>query len=58
MQIYQALSARDARFRGEPVTIPEGPNKGGLVVYLTDPDDNNLELIELPSRNYHQHRIS
>ncbi len=31
---------------GEPVPIDRGPNKGGRVVYLRDPDDVTVEFIE------------
>jgi catechol 2,3-dioxygenase-like lactoylglutathione lyase family enzyme len=47
--MYRDLKSKGVHFRGEPVTIPAGPNKGGFVVYLTDPDGNNLEFIEHPS---------
>jgi len=50
MEMFHDLSSKGVRFRGEPVNIPAGPNKGGLVVYLVDPDDNNLEFIEYPSK--------
>ena len=50
MEMYRDLSSKGVHFRGQPVSIPAGPNKGGLVVYLTDPDDNNLEFVEHPSR--------
>jgi len=33
---------------GEPVAIDKGPNKGGRVVYLRDPDDVTIEYIEKP----------
>ncbi|MBI4251593.1 MAG: glyoxalase, partial [Candidatus Tectomicrobia bacterium] len=33
-----------------PVDINDGPNKGGLVVYMEDPDGNTLELIQPPRR--------
>ena len=50
MEMYRDLTSKGVRFRGEPTTVPAGPNKGGLIVYLLDPDDNNLELIEPPSK--------
>ena len=31
---------------GDPVPIDRGPNKGGRVVYLRDPDDVTVEFIE------------
>jgi catechol 2,3-dioxygenase-like lactoylglutathione lyase family enzyme len=33
---------------GDPVAIDKGPNKGGRVVYLRDPDDVTIEYIEKP----------
>jgi catechol 2,3-dioxygenase-like lactoylglutathione lyase family enzyme len=33
---------------GDPVAIDQGPNKGGRVVYLRDPDDVTIEFIEKP----------
>ena len=43
---YEDLRSRDVRFRSEPVTITAGPNKGGLVVYMYDPDGYVLELFQ------------
>ena len=43
---YEELRSRDVRFRSEPVTITAGPNKGGLVVYMYDPDGYVLELFQ------------
>ena len=34
------------RFVSEPVPVTQGPNTGGFVVYIEDPDGNTLELIE------------
>jgi len=33
---------------GDPVAIDKGPNKGGRVVYLRDPDDVTIEYIQKP----------
>jgi catechol 2,3-dioxygenase-like lactoylglutathione lyase family enzyme len=49
MEMCRDLGSKGVRFRGEPATVNAGPNKGGLVVYLLDPDDNNLEFIQPPS---------
>ena len=49
-RMYAELSAKGVRFVSPPCTIPAGPNKGGKAVYLEDPDNNTLELIELPKR--------
>ena len=42
------LRAKGVRFKSEPVTITAGPNVGGLVVYLYDPDGYTLELFQAP----------
>ena len=46
---YDDLSAQGVRFKSEPVTITAGPNEGGLVVYLYDPDGYTLEMFQPPS---------
>jgi lactoylglutathione lyase len=45
---YQRMSALGVRFRSEPVAIEAGINKGGYSVYLLDPDDITLEIIQPP----------
>ena len=47
--MYEALAPRGVKFVSPPVPVTQGPNKGGFVVYLEDPDGNTLELIERPS---------
>ncbi len=46
--MYEALAPRGVRFVSEPVPVTQGPNTGGFVVYIEDPDGNTLELIERP----------
>ena len=46
--MYKALAPKGVRFVSPPVPVTQGPNKGGFVVYLEDPDGNTLELIERP----------
>jgi catechol 2,3-dioxygenase-like lactoylglutathione lyase family enzyme len=46
-EMYRDLKVRGMRFQGEPVEIPAGPNKGNWMVYLLDPDDFTLELIQI-----------
>ncbi len=46
--MYDALAPRGVRFVSEPVPVTQGPNTGGFVVYIEDPDGNTLELIERP----------
>ena len=43
---YEALRTQGVRFRTEPVAITAGPNRGGFVVYLYDPDGFTIELFE------------
>jgi len=43
---HAELLAKNVEFRSAPATITEGPNKGGLVVYLSDPDGYTIELFE------------
>lgn len=45
--LYRDLRAKGFRFKGEPLEIPAGPNKGNWMVYLLDPDDFTLELIQI-----------
>jgi hypothetical protein len=45
--MYRDLKAKGVRFKGEPLGIPAGPNKGNLMVYMLDPDDFTLELIQV-----------
>ncbi len=47
-RMYETLSPKGVKFVSAPVPITQGANKGGLVVYLEDPDGNTLELIERP----------
>ncbi len=42
----EELSAGGVQFVSEPVTITEGPNQGGLVIYMRDPDGYTLELFQ------------
>jgi len=46
-RMYSELKAKGIRFKGEPIEVPAGPNKGNLMVYLLDPDDFTLELIQV-----------
>lgn len=36
---------------GDPVVIDKGPNTGGRVVYLRDPDEVTIEFIEKPKQS-------
>lgn len=49
-KMYADLKAKGVKIMSAPITIPEGPNKGGLVVYLEDLDGNTLEFIQKPEK--------
>ena len=46
---HRDLSNRGVRFKSDPVEITAGPNQGGLVIYLMDPDGYTLELFQPPT---------
>lgn len=43
---YQRLKALGVRFKSEPVRIEAGRNEGGYTVYLLDPDNITLEMVQ------------
>jgi catechol 2,3-dioxygenase-like lactoylglutathione lyase family enzyme len=45
-ELYEAWTASGVASVSEPVTPTIGPNRGGRVVYMLDPDGNRVELIE------------
>ena len=47
---YAELSARGVRFKSAPVQIDHGRNRGAKAVYLLDPDDITLELVQPSSK--------
>jgi len=46
--MFVGLKAQGVHFRSEPVLITSGPNQGGLVVYMSDPDGYTIELFQTP----------
>ena len=42
------LAAKGAAFKSEPVTITEGPNEGGVVIYLSDPGRLHDRTVSAP----------
>jgi len=42
---YYKNNMNKLTFVSKPLLIPGGPNKGGLMLYLFDPDNNKIELI-------------
>jgi len=45
---HTELKAKGVAFKSEPDSITAGPNKQGLVVYLSDPDGYTIELFQPP----------
>jgi catechol 2,3-dioxygenase-like lactoylglutathione lyase family enzyme len=43
---YAELRARGVRFKSAPVEVTHGRNTGARAVYLLDPDDITLELVQ------------
>ncbi|MGN6188188.1 MAG: VOC family protein [Conexibacter sp.] len=46
--MYERMSAAGVEFVSAVQTSDAGPLKGGKVVYLKDPDDIRVELVQLP----------
>jgi catechol 2,3-dioxygenase-like lactoylglutathione lyase family enzyme len=46
---HESLLTRGVAFKTPPVAITSGPNQGGLVVYLLDPDGFTIELFQPPA---------
>jgi catechol 2,3-dioxygenase-like lactoylglutathione lyase family enzyme len=46
LTFYEQLKSRGARFQTPPVLLDEGPNAGGIAVYLLDPDGITIELFQ------------
>lgn len=49
MGMYERMSAAGVEFVNPPIEPTAGPNVGGLVVYLKDPDGVRIELIQTPA---------
>ena len=47
---HAELKDKGVAFKSEPVTITAGPNEGGVVIYLSDPDGYTIELFQPPTR--------
>ena len=45
-RVYAELSVKGVRFKSAPVAITHGRNTGAKAVYLLDPDDVTLELVQ------------
>jgi catechol 2,3-dioxygenase-like lactoylglutathione lyase family enzyme len=46
--LAERLEAAGADLYSQPVTVTEGPNAGGIGLYLRDPDGITLELFQVP----------
>lgn len=49
-ELYAALLKHNVRFRSPPIDLDEGPNVGGVALYMLDPDGITLELFQAPKR--------
>jgi len=49
-ELYAALLKHNVRFRSPPIDLDDGPNVGGVSVYMLDPDGITLELFQAPKR--------
>jgi lactoylglutathione lyase len=49
--LYAELSAKGVSFVSEPQTPTAGPNKGGRLVYMMDPDGIRVELVQTRLRS-------
>lgn len=47
---YERLKSAGVRFKSPPNPIPGGRHRGGYLVYMLDPDDITLELMQLPAQ--------
>jgi catechol 2,3-dioxygenase-like lactoylglutathione lyase family enzyme len=50
-ELYAALTARGVEFVSEVQTPTWGPNEGGRLVYMKDPDGIRVELVETRRRS-------
>ncbi len=54
--LYAHLKASGAHFRSAPIALDEGPNAGGVAVYLLDPDGITIELFQPAAKPTTDHR--
>jgi catechol 2,3-dioxygenase-like lactoylglutathione lyase family enzyme len=48
-RVHERLRTAGIEFYSRPVTVDEGPNAGGIGVYLRDPDGITVELFQPPA---------
>lgn len=46
--VFQEWTSAGVKSVGQPLTHTSGPNTGGVVVYMIDPDGFRIELIQRP----------
>ena len=46
---FERIRSKGYRYISEPLHIPEGPNRGGILFYFYDGDDTVLEILQPPS---------
>jgi hypothetical protein len=49
--LLEEFKKKGVKTKGKPIEIAAGTNKGGLVIYASDPDGIILEMIQPPSRS-------
>jgi catechol 2,3-dioxygenase-like lactoylglutathione lyase family enzyme len=49
--LHRRLTASHVRFVSEVQTSVAGPNKGAKIVYMLDPDEIRVELVQMPARS-------
>jgi catechol 2,3-dioxygenase-like lactoylglutathione lyase family enzyme len=47
---YERLKALGVRFKSEPVLITAGRHTGGYTIYMLDPDNITLEMVQPPAQ--------
>ena len=48
-EVFDRMTSLGYRSLSQPVSPSSGPNAGGLLVYLLDPDGNRVELMQPPA---------
>jgi catechol 2,3-dioxygenase-like lactoylglutathione lyase family enzyme len=51
LDAFEKIRSRGYRYISEPLHIPEGPNRGGVLFYFYDGDGTVLEILQPPSIN-------
>ncbi|MBN1376699.1 MAG: VOC family protein [Dehalococcoidia bacterium] len=51
LDAFGRIKAKGYRYISEPINIPEGPNRGGILFYFYDGDGTVLEILQPPATN-------